>query len=63
MGETSWTYVAICIGLPLAWGLLAEWVFGKAQRYLVKRRKSPLEPQPGSAGRFDTTPPTLDYRI
>lgn len=63
MHESTWAYVAICIVVPMAWGLLTEWVFGKVEGYLHSRRKpSPDRAQP-QVIQHSRTPSTLDYRI
>ena len=63
MLDTTWVYVALCVIAPLAWGLLAEWVFGRLEGYLQKRRKSSPDESPQKQPPFSQTPPTLDYRI
>jgi len=63
MPRTTWWYIALCIVVPMAWGLATEWVFGKAQAYLKHRQKPPPDRAQGPVIRNPGTPETLDYRI
>jgi hypothetical protein len=64
MPQTTWVwYIALCIVVPMAWGLVTEWVFGRAQGYLQKRRRPAPDRAQSPVARNPRTPETLDYRI
>jgi hypothetical protein len=63
MHETTWTYAAICITVPLLWGLATEWVFRRVEGYLQKRRRPPQNRGQTPVTPHHRTPETLDYRI
>ncbi|MSS70477.1 MAG: hypothetical protein EXS64_03205 [Candidatus Latescibacteria bacterium] len=63
MRETTWMYVTVCIAVPLLWGLVTEWVSGRVEGYVQKRRRPPPDrAQPPTTPHY-RTPETLDYRI
>ena len=63
MHEATWGYIAVCIAVPMLWGLATEWVFGRVEGYLRGRRRTFPEPDPHPAVHHHRTPGTLDYRI